>query len=121
MPSAGRTNHVIALRLENRSFDHGFFKPSVVQKSDDLPGAGSGRSNLFYLFKRSHPSDTPRFLTNNPAPSAVHHKEGPSHSFNSVCMQLCDDRTGPSHSILLRKTVSRARLQRPYVAAHTQG
>src|SRR4029079_372239 len=38
----------------------------------------------------------PEFIASRPAPFAVHDKNGPSHSFNAVCVQLCNDPAGPS-------------------------
>jgi phospholipase C len=80
--------------LENRSFDHlfGFFKPAAGQQLERLTG------QEFNLFDPSKPSSTSnrRFRVNEPAPFAVRDKEGPSHSFNAVCVQLCNDKAGPS-------------------------
>jgi phospholipase C len=89
-----RINHVIVLMLENRSFDHlfGFFKPAAGQQLERLT------EQEFNLLDPSKPPSTTnrRFRINEPAPFAVRDKEGPSHSFNSVCVQLCNDKSGPS-------------------------
>ncbi len=83
--------------LENRSFDHyfGFFEPSAGQKIENLLGPNAGLSNRPDPSKPESP-DNPRFPVSKNAPFAVHDKDGPSHSFNSVCIQLCNDRSGPS-------------------------
>jgi phospholipase C len=92
-----RIKHVIVLALENRSFDHffGFFPPAGGQTIENLLGANS---HLFNLLDPAKPEsgDNPRFTVSQPAPFAVHDKEGPSHSFNAVCVQLCNDRSGPT-------------------------
>jgi phospholipase C len=97
MAALGRIEHVVVLMLENRSFDHyfGFFKPSTGQTVENLTGPNS---DLFNLLDPSAPAsgNNPTFKVSKPAPFAVHDKEGPSHSFNSVCVQLCNDRKGPS-------------------------
>ena len=89
-----RINHVIVLMLENRSFDHmfGFFKPAAGQHVEHLSGQ---EFNL--LDPAKPPSGTNRrFRVNEPAPFAVRDKEGPSHSFNAVCVQLCNNKSGPT-------------------------
>jgi phospholipase C len=100
MPPANlqeRIQHVIVLALENRSFDHlfGFFQPAGGQNIENLLGTNA---HLFNLLDPSRPEagDNPRFPVSQPAPFAVHDKEGPPHSFNAVCLQLCNDRSGPS-------------------------
>jgi phospholipase C len=97
MATGRRINHVVILMLENRSFDHyfGFSKPAPGQKCENLLGPNS---NLFNLLDPSRPksSSNPSFQVKKPAPFAVHDKDGPSHSFNSVCVQLCNNKSGPS-------------------------
>src|SRR5262249_25170727 len=93
-----RIDHVIILMLENRSFDHffGFFPPSAGQQIDGL--AGKNLSNR--LDPASPPSETnPTFPASEGAPFAVHDKDGPSHSFNAVCVQLCNNQNGPSNTV----------------------
>jgi phospholipase C len=92
-----RIKHVIVLMLENRSFDHyfGFFQPAAGQTIENLLGAHSNLSNLLDPSKPPSASN-PKFNVSQPAPFAVHDKDGPSHSFNSVGVQLCNDRSGPS-------------------------
>src|SRR5437016_13431405 len=89
-----RINHVIVLMLENRSFDHlfGFFKPAAGQQLERLTGE---ESNLFDPSKPASATNR-RFRVSEPAPFAVRDKEGPSHSFNAVCVQLSNDKSGPS-------------------------
>ena len=76
--SSHRINHVIILMLENRSFDHifGFSTPPVGQQLARLMG------NEFNLFDPSKPpsATNQRFRVSEPAPFAVHDKQGPSHS-----------------------------------------
>lgn len=89
--------HFIVLMLENRAFDHlfGFFQPTLGQTINNLLGAAATSSNLLDPAKPE--SDTnPRFTVKESAPFAVHDKEGPSHSFNSTCVQLCNDKAGPT-------------------------
>jgi phospholipase C len=97
MPQS-RISHVVVLMLENRSFDHlfGFFTPA---------GAGQTIENLLgpngTLANRLNPdqpvsASNPQFTVGQPAPFAVHDKEGPSHSFGPVGVQLCNDPAGPS-------------------------
>jgi phospholipase C len=83
--------------LENRSFDHlfGFFQQSPGQKIENLHGANASLSNLLDP-SLSESATNPRFTVSQPAPFAVHDKEGPPHSFNAVCIQLCNDKAGPS-------------------------
>lgn len=96
MPPApgSRIKHVIVLMLENRSFDHlfGFVQPPAGQQLEGLSGQ---ESNLFDPSKPESPTNR-RFRVSQPAPFAVRDKEGPSHSFNAVCVQLCNVKTGPS-------------------------
>src|SRR5215472_12735794 len=100
MPNAipqSRIKHFVVLMLENRSLDHmfGFFNPAAGQTIENLTGANSTLSNLL---DPSQPSSAtnPQFTVSRPAPFAVHDKDGPSHSFNAVCIQLCNDPNGPS-------------------------
>src|SRR5258705_9001018 len=94
MTEPQRINHVIVLMLENRSFDHffGFFEAAANQELARLTGAE------FNLFDPSKPPSTTnqRFRVSEPTPFAVRDKEGPSHSFNAVCVQLCNAKSGPS-------------------------
>ena len=98
LPQA-RIKHIIVLMLENRSFDHffGFFQQAQGQNIENLQGENVGLSNLL---DPSQPvsATNPSFTVSMPAPFAVHDKDGPPHSFNAVCVQLCDDRSGPSPS-----------------------
>jgi phospholipase C len=92
-----RINHVIVLMLENRALDHlfGFFKPGTGQTIENLLGTAPTKSNLLDPSKPQS-ADNPSIPVRKPAPFAVHDKEGPSHSFNAVCIQLCNDQSGPS-------------------------
>ncbi len=92
-----RIKHIVVLMLENRSFDHlfGFFEQTAGQTIENLSGANSTLSNL--LDPASPESaNNPALPVKQPAPFAVHDKDGPPHSFNAVCVQLCNDRNGPS-------------------------
>jgi len=92
-----RIKHIVVLMLENRSFDHlfGFFDPAAGQRIENLKGANATLSNLLDPDKPASATN-PKFPVSKPAPFAVHDKEGPSHSFNAVCVQLCNDKAGPS-------------------------
>src|SRR5712691_413012 len=85
--------------LENRSFDHlfGFFPPAAGQTVENLMGGNAGLSNKLDPEKPVSAAN-PEFVVSQPAPFAVHDKEGPSHSFNAVCVQLCNDKLGPSQA-----------------------
>lgn len=92
-----RINRFIVLMLENRSFDHllGFAEPPAGQTIDNLLSLSSPPSNLL---DPSKPESTanPAFAVAQPAPFAVHDKEGPSHSFNAVNTQLAGSNKGPT-------------------------
>jgi phospholipase C len=92
-----RIEHIVVLMLENRAFDHlfGFFSPGAGGAVENLRGANATLSNRL---DPAHPvsATNPDFVVSHPAPFAVHDKEGPSHSFNAVCVQLCNDQNGPS-------------------------
>jgi len=92
-----RIKHVVVVMLENRSLDHffGFFQPSAGQSMENLRGENATLSNLLDP-SRPESANNPRFTVNQPASFAVHDKEGPSHSFNAVCVQLCNSQSGPS-------------------------
>jgi phospholipase C len=100
---ANHIEHIVVLMLENRSFDHyfGFFTPAPGQTIENLTGANAGKFNLLDPSKPKSATN-PSFPANQPAPFAVHDKEGPSHSFHAVCVQLCNDEGGPSavHPVL---------------------
>jgi Phospholipase C len=95
MPPQNRIKHVVVLMLENRSFDHifGFAQPAHGQVIENL--VGGGFSNLLDPSKPESATN-PRFPASQPAPFAVHDKDGPSHSFNGTSVQLCNDSSGPS-------------------------
>lgn len=98
-----RIEHFIVLLLENRSFDHlfGFAKPPAGETLENLLSLDTLPSNLLDPTKPE--SDTnPAFPVEQPAPFAVHDKDGPSHSFNSVNIQLSGDTRGPSAASLVR-------------------
>ena len=92
-------NHFIVLMLENRSFDHlfGFFPPPAGQTIENLLALEPAPANLL---DPSQPESgtNPAFAASQPAPFAVHDKEGPSHSFNAVNTQLSGSNAGPSGS-----------------------
>jgi phospholipase C len=95
-----RINHFIVLMLENRSFDHlfGFFAPPAGQKIENLLSIHSAPVNLLDPAKPNSASN-PSFEVSQPAPFAVDDKEGPSHSFNSVNVQLTNNSRGPSDAV----------------------
>jgi phospholipase C len=92
-----RIKHLVILMLENRSLDHlfGFFQPASGQQIENLQGSNAA---LFNLLDPSQPesASNPKFTVGQPAPFAVHDKDGPPHSFNAVCIQLCNSQSGPS-------------------------
>jgi phospholipase C len=89
MPTQNRIKHVVVLMLENRSFDHffGFADPPSGQVMENLTGGTF--SNLVDPSKPESGTN-PRIVAKKSAPFAVHDKEGPSHSFNATCVQLCN-------------------------------
>src|SRR5215470_865933 len=100
MPPAlpqSRIKHFVVLMLENRSFDHlfGFFQPTAGQTIENLRGPNAASSNLLDPAQPTS-AKNPKFTVSQPAPFAVHDKEGPPHSFQAVCVQLCNDQSGPS-------------------------
>jgi len=92
-----RIKHLVVLMLENRSFDHlfGFFQQPAGQTIENLHGANANLSNLLDPSQAASATNL-KFTVGQPAPFAVHDKDGPSHSFNAVCVQLCNDQSGPS-------------------------
>src|SRR6266536_2280468 len=88
-----RIKHLVVLMLENRSFDHlfGFMSPAAGQTLENLLGGNEKHSNRLDPETLASASN-PEFTVTTPAPFAVHDKEGPSHSFNAVCVQLCNDK-----------------------------
>ena len=106
MPPAlpqSRIRHFVVLMLENRSFDHlyGFLVPSAGQSVDNLLASQSGFANRLDPSQPASPTN-PEFAATQSAPFAVHDKDGPSHSFTSVCVQLCNDKAGPSAASPIR-------------------
>jgi phospholipase C len=100
MPPAlpqSRIKHLVILMLENRAFDHifGFFQAQPGQTIENLQGVNSTSSNLLDP-SQPQSANNPEFVVSQPAPFAVHDKEGPPHSFNAVCVQLCNSTSGPS-------------------------
>ena len=95
-----RITHFIVLMLENRSFDHlfGFFPPPAGQQVENILALGSPPFNLLDPSK-SESATNPRFVVSRPAQFAVDDKDGPSHSFNSVNVQLTNDKSGPSAAV----------------------
>jgi phospholipase C len=84
MPSP--IEHVVVLMLENRSFDHIFgFRQGV----EGLRGNETNRLDP------DNPH-SPEFRVGTNAPFAVSDREGPSHSFNGVNIQVYGDRRGPA-------------------------
>src|ERR1051326_7726777 len=82
----GRIEHIVVLMLENRSFDHIFgFKQGV----EGL------RGNEFNLLDLNN-AHSQAFQVGKKAPFAVSDREGPSHSFNGVNIQIYGDRNGPA-------------------------
>lgn len=95
-----RIKHFVVLMLENRSFDEmfGFFEPAAGQTIEQIRGANENLSNVLDPSKPASVNN-PSFAVGQPAPFAVHDKDGPSHSFNAVCVQLCNNQSGPSSAI----------------------
>ena len=94
-----RIKHFIVLMQENRSFDHlfGFFPPPAGQQIENILALESPPVNLLDP-TRPESASNPAFEVSQPAPFAVDDKDGPSHSFNSVNVQLTNDKRGPSAS-----------------------
>jgi phospholipase C len=92
-----RIQHIVVLMLENRSFDHifGFSQPAPGQSIENVSSSSTGFSNRLDPSKPASATN-PEFSAATPAPFAVHDKDGPSHSFNAVNVQLCNSKTGPS-------------------------
>jgi phospholipase C len=92
-----RIKHFVILMQENRSFDHlfGFSVAAPGESVENLLGSNGGFSNRL---DPSQPASTknPEFTASQPAPFAVHDRDGPPHSFNAVCVQLCNNKAGPS-------------------------
>ncbi|MBS0173811.1 MAG: hypothetical protein JSR64_07235, partial [Nitrospira sp.] len=95
-----RINHFVVLMLENRSFDHlfGFFEPSAGQQIDNILSMASQPSNRLDPSKPES-AGNPAFKVSQPAPFAVDDKDGPSHSFKSVNVQLTNNASGPSEDV----------------------
>jgi phospholipase C len=95
-----RINHFIVLMLENRSFDHlfGFFPAPAGETIENLLALHSPAVNLLDP-SRPESADNPAFKASQPAPFAVDDKEGPSHSFKSVNVQLTNNSRGPSDTV----------------------
>ena len=94
-----RVNHLIVLMQENRSFDHmfGFATPPAGQTIDNLAALSTLPKNMLDPSKPAS-SGNPSFSVSQPAPFAVHDKDGPSHSFNAVNTQLAGDSQGPTQN-----------------------
>ena len=92
-----RIKHIVVLMLENRAFDHlfGFSQPPPAQSIENVLSSGTGFSNRLDPSKPTSATN-PEFIAAKPAPFAVQDKNGPSHSFNAVNVQLCNSKTGPS-------------------------
>jgi phospholipase C len=98
-----RIAHIVVLMLENRSFDHlfGFSQPGAGQSIENVSSSSTGFSNRLDPSKPVSATN-PEFSAMQPAPFAVHDKDGPSHSFTAVCVQLCNSKTGPSATTPVR-------------------
>lgn len=94
-----RISHFIVLLLENRSLDHifGFANPPEGQQIDNLLTLNPLPSNLLDPARLAS-AGNPEFPAAQPAPFAVHDKEGPPHSFNAVNIQLTNQSSGPSEA-----------------------
>src|SRR5882762_1310611 len=92
-----RIKHIVVLMLENRSFDHvfGFLQPAPGQQVDNLQGPNATLSSLLDP-SQPESATNPKITVGQPAPFAVHDKDGPAHSFNAVCIQLCNSQDGPT-------------------------
>jgi phospholipase C len=100
-----RIKHFIVLMLENRSFDHlfGFFPAPAGETIENLLALHSPAVNLLDP-SRPESTDNPAFKASQPAPFAVDDKEGPSHSFNSVNVQLTNNSRGPSDTVPIQNS-----------------
>src|SRR5437868_8985802 len=85
---AGPIEHVIVLMMENRAFDH------IFGYRQGVNGLKGNESNLLDPSK-SESSSNPAYAVSNGAPYAVLAGEGPGHSFNAACVQLCNSKNGP--------------------------
>jgi len=94
-----RIEHIVVLLLENRAFDHmfGFVEAPRGQSIDNIRTLDAVPANLLDP-SRAESASNPSFAVAEPAPFAVHDREGPSHSFNAVNTQLTNSLTGPSGS-----------------------
>src|SRR5215467_5829668 len=94
-----RIKHIVVLMLENRSLDHtfGFFQPAPGQQIENLRGSNATLSNLLDPSQPESATNL-KITVSQPAPFAVHDKDGPAHSFHAVCIQLCNSQNGPSPS-----------------------
>jgi phospholipase C len=92
-----KINHFVILMQENRSFDHmfGFATPPAGQTIDNLAALPALPENPLDPAKAAS-AGNPSFPASQPAPFAVHDKNGPSHSFNAVNTQLAGDAQGPT-------------------------
>jgi phospholipase C len=92
-----KIEHIVVLLLENRSFDHifRFAQPPPGQVIDNLLTLQHSPRNLLDP-SRPESDSNPSFAVSNPAPFAVHVREGPSDSFNAVNTQLTNNIGGPS-------------------------
>jgi phospholipase C len=112
-----RIKHFIVLMLENRSFDHlfGFFRRPAGETIENLLAL---RSSAVKLLDPSKPesADNPPFEASQPALFAVDDKEGPSHSFNSVNVQVSNNSRGPSDTLPIQNSASRATM--PTTSSH---
>ena len=92
-----KIKHFVVLMQENRSFDHlfGFAAAPQGEKIDNLSGLSPLPSNLLDPGSAASASN-PSFEVSQPAPFAVHDKDGPSHSFNAVNIQLSGAAQGPT-------------------------
>ena len=102
-----RVNHLIVLMQENRSFDHmfGFATPPAGQTIHNLAALSTLPKNMLDPSKPVS-SGNPSFSVSQPAPFAVHDKDGPSHSFNAVNTQLAGDFRDPRRTTRRPTTAS---------------
>ena len=98
--SQSRIKHIVVLILENRAFDHlfGFSQRPPGQSIENVLSSATGFSNRLDP-SRPASATNPEFSAVKSAPFAVHDKERPSHSFNAVNLQLCNNKSGPSATI----------------------
>lgn len=89
-----RIQHMVVLMLENRSFDHIFgFRQGVK-------GLAGNEFNLIDPQQGNAPGN--KLMVGTPAPYSIDAKDGPSHSYAAVNVQLCNNNKGPQSETEIR-------------------